>query len=62
MRKTKDITICGESGEYHTIVIDGPMFRKRLEILETDKVLKDGHWFLEIKKCGLKPKKSLPEK
>jgi len=45
---TNDIAPCGEAGEYHTLVIDGPIFQKRLEIRETRKVLRDEHWFLEI--------------
>lgn len=56
LRGTKDITLCGEAGEYHTLVIDGPLFKKRIEILETSKVLRDGHWFLEILKCDLRSK------
>ena len=48
LRKTKDITPCGEAGEYHTLVIDGPIFQKRIEILKTQKVVRDDHWFLEI--------------
>lgn len=55
----KNITPCGEAGEYHTLVIDGPLFKQRLEIVKSDKVLKDGHWFLEIKKVQLKPKQLL---
>jgi len=39
---------CGEFGEYHTLVIDGPMFRRRLEIIRVNEVLKDGYWFLDI--------------
>lgn len=56
LRKTKDITPCGEAGEYHTLVTDGPLFKKRLEILENRKVLKDEHWFLEIVKSELRAK------
>ncbi len=56
LRKTKDITLCGEAGEYHTLVTDGPLFKKRLEILDTRKVLKDEHWFLEILKTELRTK------
>ena len=48
LRETKKITPCGEAGEYHTFVIDGPLFQKRIEILETRKVLREGNWFLEI--------------
>ncbi len=53
----KGITPCGEAGEYHTLVIDGPLFGRRVEILESGKVLREGHWFLEITKCGLGPKR-----
>jgi len=51
----KNITPCGEAGEYHTFVIDGPLFVKGLMIKETEKVLKDNHWYLDIKGCALSP-------
>jgi len=54
--KTKAITLCGEAGEYHTFVIDGPMFQKRIEILETRKTLKEGHRILEILNADLRTK------
>ena len=54
--KTSDITPCGEAGEYHTLVIDGPLFKKRMEIIETRKVLKEKHWFLEILDLDLRHK------
>ena len=54
LRETKEITLCGEAGEYHTFVIDGPLFGKRIEILEADKVLREEHWFLDIRKCDLR--------
>lgn len=54
--KTKGITPCGEAGEYHTFVTDGPLFKKRIEILETNKVLVEEHWFLDILKSELKAK------
>ena len=56
LRETKEITPCGEAGEYHTLVIDGPLFKKRIEILKTKKVLRDEHWFLEILKYDLRTK------
>ena len=46
--KTKKITPCGEAGEYHSLVIDGPIFQKRLQILESEKTARDGRLFLEI--------------
>ncbi len=54
--KTRPITPCGEAGEYHTLVTDGPLFKQRLEILETNRVLRDGHWFLNILKSELRAK------
>lgn len=56
LRQTKDITPCGEAGEYHTFVTDGPLFNQRIEILEKNKVLKEGYWFLEILNCQLRAK------
>ncbi len=43
--------ICGENGEYHTLVVDGPMFRRRINITKSDAILRQGfwpHWFLDI--------------
>ncbi len=56
LRKTREITLCGEAGEYHTFVTDGPLFDQRVEILETNKVLREGRWFLEILKYNLRAK------
>lgn len=42
---------CGENGEFHTFVVDGPLFKKKIEITKSKKVLKEGfwrHWFLDI--------------
>ena len=57
LSETKDITPCGEAGEYHTLVIDGPLFQQRVEILETKKVLREEHWFLEISHAELRAKR-----
>ncbi|MBN2531281.1 MAG: diphthine--ammonia ligase [Spirochaetales bacterium] len=51
--KGKNICPCGENGEFHTFVYDGPIFRYKINITETGKLLKEGfwqHWFLDIKK------------
>ena len=39
---------CGEKGEYHTLVIDGPLFGKRIDILESRKATLEGSGQLEI--------------
>lgn len=56
IRETKGITLCGEAGEYHTLVLDGPLFQKRIEITEANKVFRDEHWFLEILGTKLRAK------
>jgi len=55
LSELRNVTPCGESGEYHTMVINGPLFRRRMEVIEANKVLRDGHWFLDIVDCVLKP-------
>jgi uncharacterized protein (TIGR00290 family) len=47
---------CGERGEFHTFVTDGPLFKKRIEILESEKVKLNGNGRLIIKRFEIKPK------
>ena len=54
LKQTDGIQLCGEAGEYHTFVTDGPLFDQRIEILESNRVLRDGYWFLEILRYDLK--------
>ena len=35
LHKKHGLSICGEGGEYETLVVDGPNFRRRLKILES---------------------------
>ena len=50
---------CGEHGEFHTFVTDGPLFKKqRIEILESEKVKLNGNARLLIKSFEVKPKGS----
>ena len=35
---------CGENGEFHTLVHDGPMFRAPLQVREGETVLRDGRF------------------
>ena len=51
LAKGKDVDVCGEKGEYHTVVVDGPLFKQRLEITRGAKVLRDGYWFLDVPRC-----------
>lgn len=55
--KLGNVDACGEGGEYHTVVTDGPTFKKKIEILEIAKHKVDGGWgYLEIKRFAVKTK------
>ena len=50
---------CGEHGEFHTFVTDGPLFKNnRIVILESEKVKLKGNGRLVIKRFDVKPKRS----
>ena len=49
---------CGENGEFHTFVTDGPLFKNRIKILESEKVKLNGNARLVIKRFEAKPKGS----
>ena len=49
----KDITPCGEAGEFHTLVVDGPIFVKRLELTKTEVVTRMEHHLLDIPETTL---------
>ena len=40
---------CGENGEFHTLVVHGPLFSGRLEVTEAVPVQRKGYWFLDIR-------------
>ena len=44
------IDLCREAGEYHTFVTDGPLLKKRIKLINGQKILKDGYWFWDITK------------
>jgi uncharacterized protein (TIGR00290 family) len=60
----------GKVGLYHTLTVDGPLFKKRMEILESEVIFKEygllngkptkcPFWYLDIKRCGLAEKTDL---
>ena len=42
---------CGENGEFHSFVIDGPVFREPLDIVTGERVLRDERFLF----CDIKP-------
>jgi len=51
--KIKGVDISGEGGEYHTFVVSGPIFKKSINIVKSDKITRDQHCFLDISECEL---------
>jgi diphthine-ammonia ligase len=51
--KLDNISPCGEAGEFHSLVVDGPLFQKRMVIQESTRIKRENHWFLDIQKCDL---------
>ena len=39
---------CGENGEFHTFVFDGPIFRTPVRFATGEKVLREGFWFCDL--------------
>lgn len=56
LKEEVDIHPCGELGEYHTFVYDGPLFKKRLKILDFKKKMTEGCWFLDIRSHNIMEK------
>jgi uncharacterized protein (TIGR00290 family) len=54
--KLKGVDPCGEGGEYHTVVTDGPFFKESIVLNETEKTSRGQFGRLEIKEFNVKPK------
>lgn len=47
---------CGEYGEFHSFVTDGPIFRNRIKITKSEKTTINGYGRLKIKRYEIKSK------
>jgi uncharacterized protein (TIGR00290 family) len=54
--KIEGVDIYGDRGEYHTLVVSGPIFKKRINILKSENISHNGQCFLNILKCELADK------
>ena len=39
---------CGENGEFHTFVFDGPIFKKPVRFSRGEVVCRDSFWFCDL--------------
>ncbi|MEW6680839.1 MAG: diphthine--ammonia ligase [bacterium] len=47
--KALPIDLCGENGEFHSFVYDGPIFKNPIEFIKGKKALEDNRLLLEVK-------------
>lgn len=50
------VSIVGEGGEYETLVLDAPFFKKKIKIVEADKIWKNQRGYFLVKKATLENK------
>ena len=53
LAELKHVDPCGEGGEFHTFVYDGPSFKKSIKIGNAVSVARDDRWFLDILEYSL---------
>jgi diphthine-ammonia ligase len=53
------ISLVGEGGEYETLVLDAPIFKKRIQVLQTERIWENHSGYLLVKEAKLVDK---PEK
>lgn len=46
------VDLAGENGEFHTCVVDGPIFSHPIEVDRGETVLRDGVWFIDLSVRG----------
>jgi diphthine-ammonia ligase len=47
------VDVCGEAGEFHTFVYDGPSFKKPVKISKAVPITRNDHWTLDIMEYSL---------
>jgi diphthine-ammonia ligase len=47
------VSLVGEGGEYETLVLDAPFFKKKIQVLQTERIWKDHSGYLLVKEAKL---------
>jgi diphthine-ammonia ligase len=58
IRKATGLDLCGENGEFHTQVLDGPLFKKTIKLDAYTRHTKDTLMYLQVKEISLQNKSS----
>ena len=57
LNKRFQVSLVGEGGEYETLVLDAAFFKKRIELIEAEKIWQGESGYLSVKKAALMNKK-----
>jgi len=53
LNKRYAVSLVGEGGEYETLVLDAPFFKRKIRLLQTERVWEDHSGYLLVKKAEL---------
>jgi diphthine-ammonia ligase len=56
LNRKYEISLVGDGGEYETLILDAPYFKKEIRLLETEKNWENHNGYLLVKKAELKNK------
>ena len=56
LNQRSGLDLCGEQGEYHTLALDGPQFKRRVRIESCSKHVKDSVMYLALESLRLEEK------
>jgi diphthine-ammonia ligase len=51
LSKRNDVDLSGENGEYHTLVVSGPIFKKKVRVVQSKTVVQDERSILDVTAC-----------
>ena len=52
--ETLGVDPCGENGEYHTLVVDCPLFSSAMDVAVTGRQLHANYWFAKLERSDIK--------
>jgi diphthine-ammonia ligase len=53
LNRVFQVSLVGEGGEYETLVLDAPFFRKRIDLVETERIWEKTSGYLDVRKAVL---------
>jgi predicted ATP pyrophosphatase (TIGR00289 family) len=56
LNRKYSVSLVGEGGEYETLVLDAPLFKRQIKIIEAEKVWKDQTGYFLVKRAELESK------